>query len=455
MDDNLTKHLRSLSDDCTEMLNKLIADSQYMTNVRTPIFENGWLTSIKKDTGIDYHKIASAIRRDTHWTGMRSFRTAFEVLKHDVQLLNQTTCNRIMLFGDDEIIKQLSYFIVQFARERKADPHNAFYRSVEKFRLHLSSDISMSTYISPLYNVGGDFTEIVLSESLKIRLVTEDEHVRIIGAHESITDIEQHQRRLKYVLSCSFDCWQEHPLDDACKEYTFATNLIRLIKDGVPEFGRIYFTPSTNLDVLNMEMAEYYQSTPTSHSLVVLTTQDQENIVGLYKDLVDKNTKIKKSAFYTNAITRFGMAHRHRHSSNKIVDFVIALESLLGDSTGEATFKLAHRVSSLCGDSDDERLYLWEYMKETYRFRSGVVHSSKEREFKIGSRVIHMDDVANKLSEITATAILRIVRLLDQYTKQEDILDELDRCMYDRKKLGVLQNLFAKPHTWHVPQSRI
>lgn len=440
MTDDLIKCLRAVYQDCEEMLDELLKEDEYTINVKIPVFEDGWLVSSKSGTAMNYPKIAYTVQHDTRWTSMPSFVAAVEATKYTAQA-DQIICKQNVQLANDEAVKHVSYFLAQVAREKKANPHRALERSMEKFRSHVSTDIWMNMYISPLYNVEGD-VEIALSERLKIRPVTEDEHARIVNMHEPIADMDYHERRLKYVLSYSCDRRQERPLDNACREYTFATNLIRLIGGGTPEFGRIYLVHSTNLNVLDIEMAEYYQSTPTSHRSVRLTTQDRKNIVELYKDIGAKNTEIKKSEFYTNAIARFGMAHRHRQSSNKVVDFVIALESLLSDASGESTFKLAHRVSALCGDSDEARLHLWEYMKETYKFRSGVVHSSREKEFRINGKVIRMEDVANELSEITARAILRIVRLLDEYTKQESILEELDRGMYDRKKLEALQKLY-------------
>ena len=441
MDDSLTKCLRSLSHDCAEMLDELIKDPRYATRTKVPVHnENGWLVAVKEGNGVDYSKMAHNIRSDARWTRMPSFEASVKAVKESVQFLDQTDCDRSFQLPDDKIVEQVSYFLAQVAREKNTNHHNALERAIEVFRLHIASDIAMHTCISPLYNVRGD-VEIELSERLKIRPVTEDEHARIVDLREPIGDMDDHKKRLKYVLSYSC-CQEDGLLDNACREYTFATNLIRLVKDGTPEFGRIYLTRSANLNVLGIDMIEHYQSAPTSHNFVDLVAEDQKKIAELYKDIVDKTSKMNKSEFYTNAITRFGMACRHKQSPNRIVDFVIALESLLTDSPGETTFKLAHRVSALCGNSDDVRLYLWEYMKETYRFRSGVVHGGKEQKFKIGSKAVSMKCVADELSKITAIAILRMVCLLDKYPKQSDILGELDRCVYDRKKMDDMQKLY-------------
>lgn len=451
MDDNFTKCLHSLSHNCAEMLDELRKDPKYATRTKVPVHnENGWLISIKESNGVDYSRIAHDIRSNTQWTRMPSFRASVEAVKDSVQSLNQADSDRILQLPDDRIVEQMSYFLAQLAREKNTNCQNALERAVEKFRLHIASDISVHTCISPLYNVRGD-VEIALSDRLKIRPITEDEHARIVDLREPISDMDDHKKRLRYVLS--YSCYQEEGLlDNACREYTFATNLIRLIKDGTPEFGRIYLTRSTNLNVLGIDMMENYQSAPASHTFVDLTTEDREKMARLYKDIVDKESKISKTEFYTNAITRFGMACRHRQSPNRIVDFVIALESLLTDSSGEITFKLAHRVSALCGNSDDERLYLWEYMKATYKFRSGVVHGGKEQEIRIGPKVVSMKCVADELYKITAIAILRMVYLLDKYSKQNDVLAELDRCVYDRKKMDDMQKLYDEVPLLHDPK---
>ena len=129
------------------------------------------------------------------------------------------------------------------------------------------------------------------------------------------------------------------------------------------------------------------------------------------------------------------MAYTHRTISNKIVDYVIALEVLLTDSPGESTIKLAHRIAALCGDTDDEMLESWEFMRAAYNFRSGIVHASKERKITIQSRTVPVNEISNKLHKMTKKSILRVINLLDTYEKQREILDALDQSVYDRKRI--------------------
>ena len=276
------------------MLDGLLKDPRYATRIKTPARDNnGWLISVKEVSGVDYSKMAHSIRSDAQWTRMPSFEASVKAVKDATQSLDQTDCDRILQLLDDEIVEQISYFLAQLALEKNTNHDNALERALEKFRLHMASDISMHTCISPLYNVRGD-VEIALSERLKIRPVTEDEHARIVDLREPIGDMDDHKKRLKYVLSYSC-CQEEGLLDNACREYTFATNLIRLVKDGTPEFGRIYLTRSTSLNVLSIDMMVHYQSAPTSPNFVELTSKDQKEMTDLYKYIADKKSKIKKT----------------------------------------------------------------------------------------------------------------------------------------------------------------
>lgn len=343
---------------------------------------------------------------------------------------------------DDLSKGELCNFITQYASERRESKSGAFSRSSKQFQARIALELPRFTYITPLYNVGGDFPEVRLSKTTRIRPISDKEYVRIVDTSKSLKDIETYQKRLRFVIECSIDNKTTHPLDAAKDEYALVTNLIRLSHKGAPEFGQIYLLESSNLNVLGVRKLEVYESTPQKLGSILLSTADRRSLLTKYHDVKALFDKGKKSRFLVNSISRFGMARRHRRDSNKIVDYVIALEALLIEGAGESTFKLAHRIAALCGDSDKERLSVWEFIKEVYKFRSGIVHKSTETQFNINSKAVSASEVSYRLDKITRIAILRMVNIFSNSESKEEVLKLVDRSIYDKAILQKLQKLW-------------
>lgn len=435
-----TKKLAGLARDSVTIVDDMISDQSNNKAYREPIFKNGQLAEIKEESKTDYTKINRLIRCEDDLNAGQSFQIAVTTLTSILN--NMVTTNKMGKDIDiDEVAKELIWnFLTQFARERQNDPSTALLHSSRRLKEHIAKNLTAFTYLTPLYNMDANADEIVLSEQTIIRRITNDEYTRIVIGSKSLKDIEQYERRLKFIILHHVNSRNSSPLDEAKNEYAFITNLIRLTGKISPEFGRIYLLNSTNLNVLDMTVAETYHATPRLSGFTTMTAEDNSILLTRYTDTKTKIKRIKKPEFLTNSISRFGMAQRHRQQSNSVVDYVIALESLLIDGTGESTFKLAHRVSALCGDDDDERVQLWEFIKSVYKFRSGVVHGAGNKPVTINMNLMHMDEVSRRLSMITANAILRVIDVLSTYDRQEDMLVDLDRSMYDRKIISKFQS---------------
>jgi hypothetical protein len=83
-----------------------------------------------------------------------------------------------------------------------------------------------------------------------------------------------------------------------------------------------------------------------------------------------------------NAVRRFDYAADRSLPEDKIVDLLIAAESLfLSDQSGtELGFRLSARVAALLGADVDERLALSTFMRRAYSARSKIVHGDTLKE---------------------------------------------------------------------------
>lgn len=354
--DQLVECLKKVACETAHTLDSMLANAENKKLEKNPVFKNGQLTTTRECFVTDYTRINRLVRYEKSIVDLPSFQAAVNMLEISLKIMADGGKLAKVPERDKLAKDEVCNFITQYASERNAEKSGAFTRSAKRFRMRLESELLYFSYITPLYNVGGDFSEIVFSKATQIRTITDKEYMYIVDTCKPLNDIECYQRRLKFVIEHRASVNATLPLDEAKDEYALVTNLIRLFRRCTPEFGQIYLSNSTHLDVLGVESVESYESTPQQLGRIELKVEDRRLLVARYCDLTNK-FKGKKTKFLANSIARFGMACRHRRHSNKIVDYVIALEALLTDGPGESTLKLAHRAAALCGNNEKGRLY--------------------------------------------------------------------------------------------------
>ena len=109
-------------------------------------------------------------------------------------------------------------------------------------------------------------------------------------------------------------------------------------------------------------------------------------------------------------INRFCGALDKDDESERIVDYVLCLETLLVSSPGDSTMKLSQRLALFLGKTDVEKYEIWQYMKTFYDFRSGQIHELSDRSMNVPYLPQISKDDANKKLEIwTRYAILKMI----------------------------------------------
>ena len=450
MDKNgdLDTHLKNLSENCAEFMDEMLDDVTHVMQVWVPVFKNGQLASTRKENSTDYRKIRHAVMRDKRWTDDAAFIASKKILIREENALRGNGQHH------DEpahfATKQIALFVAQLAKNKKERSATAFNYTLSKFYDHMNANLSHTTYIAPLYSVKGDFT-IRLAANLHVREVTEDEYSRIVRLQNTqIRELDQYQRRLKFVLSCKLPGPTNRTrLQKVTSIYSFAISLLNLFKDGYPQFGRVYEIESEHMEVGRIELMKSHYENPAAFKEMRMTKGDASQFATFYQTVIQKPKKVKKVEFLNSAVARFGMAYAHQNVANRIVDYVISLETLLTTSPGESRLKLAHRTAALYADTDSGRVCTWEFIKQAYGFRSGMVHESKGRPVIMFGTPITSDKVVSILHKIAKESIHRMVGLLGQYEKQKDILNALDRSIYDRKEMGAIRKMWRPIRPYH------
>ena len=430
----LDKCLRSMSESCAGLIEERLNDGAYLARIQMPVFKNGQLASSRTEETTDYRKLRHDAATNQRWTDYDAFNASVDIVKNDAEKLR----------GDgphdegpgDFARKQLALFVAQLAKDGGHKSPVALRATLSRFCGHLS-DLHHTTYIAPLYNVQGDFSAMRLALNLHVRKATTDEYARIVRLQSvPVREIDTYRRRLKFVLSYHVPgSPSKDALQKAISEYSLAVNLLKLFKYGYPQFGRVYEIESEHMEAGRIESTQSYYENPTAFRETRVTKNDARRFGEFYCTVVKRIGDDKKRQFVSNAIGRFGMAYVHRSPANKIVDYVISLEALLTSSAGDTALKLAHRTAALYADTDTERVETWEFMKQAYNFRSGIVHGSKKRTVTMRSSTLSIEDVEQRLHRIAKKSIPRMIGLLGSYKNQNEVLCALDRSIYDRKEM--------------------
>ena len=101
------------------------------------------------------------------------------------------------------------------------------------------------------------------------------------------------------------------------------------------------------------------------------------------------------------ALDRFESAYERTSIDDKLLDYVISVEILLGtqDDKDSLTYKISVRFSRLCRrDLDGRKIYRCA-MGEIYKLRSAIVHGNENNKKKLWKKV-NINDVEEKLREV-------------------------------------------------------
>ena len=149
---------------------------------------------------------------------------------------------------------------------------------------------------------------------------------------------------------------------------------------------------------------------------------------------------VKERYFFDNAIRRFSSATNQKNKTDELVDFIIALESLLvPEKIAGTTARLSHRTATIGGITDNDMLKILEFIPIVYDLRSGVVHGDSDRPLKIDGKTMELETASQIMENLTRTIIKKMM-IFSQTKENLDknqgaILKKIDQMVYKRQYL--------------------
>ena len=141
------------------------------------------------------------------------------------------------------------------------------------------------------------------------------------------------------------------------------------------------------------------------------------------KDLKENGVDFnkKENSFLDIAKRRFSSALTRTNSVDQLIDLTVSLESLFAPTPGEITVRLSNRMATLLAKDDSQREDYWVFVKKVYNLRSGIVHGDGLRNTEINGKKYTLNEILEKLVDLTRQAILIYLKLVGNYSGNNKI----------------------------------
>lgn len=162
-----------------------------------------------------------------------------------------------------------------------------------------------------------------------------------------------------------------------------------------------------------------YQKRLSSHGyykdIPGLTKKWTQSEISQFEDFVEATKRLsingnQKNKF-ENAINWFsGRVFKHREQ-DKLLDMVIALESLFVGENSELSYKFCVRISKILEASREKRYPLFQLLKTAYNVRSKMVHMGlpPDKKHKVCDEEITLQELISRIEKIVIAAFKKIV----------------------------------------------
>lgn len=158
------------------------------------------------------------------------------------------------------------------------------------------------------------------------------------------------------------------------EDFSSVISCLRMFKAGAVGFSYYRWGPAT----WNPTSASVARSGSQPNRLVgspyVITDADAVALEPLFRDW---RAKVRGSGRLAAALRWFNSSYERLRVEERLVDYAIALEALVGDSEGDLTYRLSLRTAVLVGTSFDDRRDIAALVRELYKVRSRVVHGTR------------------------------------------------------------------------------
>lgn len=256
--------------------------------------------------------------------------------------------------------------------------------------------------VIPLFNFDSAESEVVLAENIKIRKVRTRELNEIRNFAYTLNPIET--RNFSFVLEIT-KRFRER-VDYLWRETEQVLTALRLLKKGkVYRKADFYRTNEWEWPKLSSAAGPFEISHPTlGGKKLTLESKEIQPLKDIFCIIQKPPSQLEL------AIKRFQKTYQKADEDDKIIDFMIAFESLVfrGEQSEERNLPIAISISMLLGVNTKERDEIRTNLKVAYALRNGIVHGNMNLVKKITSKK-PIDKINEELEEYLRRSIKKLI----------------------------------------------
>lgn len=310
----------------------------------------------------------------------------------------------------------------------------AFDKLYEEYENYLYLDTIIYQCFCLLINLQIDINRIKLNNDLIIKKISNNEHRKILRIR---TTRELDLLGVNWIIQFRFSIKRKERFTymPASENFDNLITALRLFKDGVVGHNHIYAFPLTSWD---KSISANLVERKFSGKKYTLSKSEVHEFKKWWKEFTKFKSLMTRKEIEI-AIRRFNYAYERVSLEDKLIDYIIAFESLLLTGEPEKRFRFALSGAFLLGkekkDLKERNLYMKEvkeYLSEAYKLRNYIVHGSKKlkKKTEINKKEIPMQAFIEKIEEYLRKSIKIYLKISTKKSKNA-ILNDLDDAIFN------------------------
>lgn len=405
--------------------------------------EAGICNNVKKKKSMNFKMIV--YDNEQNLSELSSFKIATNFLKTIIRKKHDAYDKKLVVDFESVVRKIILDFLthyLSYLNFKKSDskPFDISYRI---FSNYLNNELFTVFCFTTLRNFDSKRSSLLLPNNQILRLRTPEEFLTICNIKDakSMPKINTNFQKIKYIIGTHIPrtSISDEKIKERFEKFLFA---LKIFHHGDVQFGGIYYKESENWEVKPTICisSEPVLSKPKIKYSLETESFSEKDFKKFLNDFSKINLTKGKHVFLGRSIKRFSQSLENENTLDRIVDFIICLESLYSSNEQQLSFRFAMRVAIVLGQTPRQKLMLQEFILQIYDLRSKIVHGDELPKIELDGKEIDLNYCIENLEKIARNSIHIFLDLINDFDTKEELHKMIDKSIYNPS----LQRSFPK-----------